>query len=127
MSKSIPDAVMDAALAEIANNGNRLDICSQQPASYAEVATYSLGYVAMTTGHGNGDYTIGNGDTSGRKLGIAEQTFAGTGNGTGNHLVITDTVAEAIKAITTCDDYTVQSAVNWTVNAFDLWEIRDPT
>lgn len=127
MAKYIPDAVLDVALAEIADNGDRLDICSQQPATYAEVATYSLGYTALTPGDGNGDYDIADGDTSGRKLTVAEQTFAGTDTGTGNHIVITDTVAEAIKAITTCDNYSVQDTVNLTVNAFDIWEIRDPT
>ena len=61
----------------------------------------------MTPGAGNGDYVIGNGDASCRKLTVSEQTFAGTDTGTGNHIVITDTVAEAIKAITTCDNYPV--------------------
>jgi hypothetical protein len=126
MSKKIPDDVMDVALNDIADNGNKLDLCSQEPASYAEIATYSLGQVTLTPGDGNGDYSVQDGDVSGRKLTLAEQTVPGSADGTATHEVISDPDNSAIKAITTCN-IPVSNAVNVLLNEHDIWEIRDPS
>ncbi len=125
--KLTDDNSMDAALADIANNGNQLHLVSQAPAAFADVATYSLGFVVLTLGGGNGAYTIQNGAVSGRRLTLAQQTVPGTGGGTANHAVIIDTVNSRIKAVTTAPNYTMQNAVNQTVPAYDVWEIEDPT
>ncbi len=125
--KMIPDAVMDLALANIADHGNQLHLCSQAPASYAEVATYSLGFVGLTLGAGNGSYTLQDGAVSGRRLTLAQQTVPGTGTGTANHAVIVDTANSLIKEITTAPNYSMVNGVNQTVPGFDVWEIEDPT
>jgi hypothetical protein len=115
------------ALADIADNANQLHLCSQAPASYAEVATYSLGFVVLTTGDGNGDYTIQNGATNGRRLTLAQQVVPGTGDGTATHAVLVDTVGEVLYNITTAPDYNMQNGVNQSVPEYDVWEIADPT
>lgn len=125
--KLISDESMNLALADIADNGNQLHLVSQAPASYADVATYSLGYVAMTLGSGNGSYMIQDGAVSGRRLTVAQQTVPGTGTGVANHAVIVDTVAGKIKAVTTAPSYNMATGVNQTVPSYDAWEINDPT
>lgn len=126
-NKLIDDQSKDAALAEIADNGNQLHLVSQSPEAYADVATYSLGFVALTVGDGNGDYTIQDGAVSGRRLTVAQQTVAGSDDGTATHAVIIDTVNSRIKMITTAPNYNVQNGVNQSVPEFDACEIKDPT
>ncbi|WAC06571.1 MAG: hypothetical protein OS130_06935 [Thermodesulfobacteriota bacterium] len=126
MGKLIPDDEKDLLLADIADNGNKLDLCSAQPANYAGIAAVSLGQVTLTTGDGNGDYTIGDGDTSGRKLTVAAQTITGTGTNTATHVVISDSVNSEIKAISTCN-IPVIDEVECPLNPFDILEIRDPS
>jgi hypothetical protein len=118
---------MNLALAGISDNGNQLHLVSQAPSVYADVATYSLGMVALTLGDGNGAYTIQNGAVSGRRLSLAQQTVPGTGAGTANHAVIVDTVNSRIKAVTTAPSYNMQVGANQTVPGYDVWEIEDPT
>jgi hypothetical protein len=125
--KFIRDASMDAALNDLADNGDEFHLVSQAPAVYADVATYSLGSVALVPGDGNGSYTVQNGQVSGRRLTVAAQTVPGTAPGTATHGVIIDTVAAAILAVTTAPNYNMQNGVNQSVPAYDAWEIEDPT
>ncbi len=127
MSKYVNHEVMDVALNDIANNGNMLHLVSQAPAAYADVATYSLGAVALVTGDGNGDYTVQNGQVSGRRLTLAQKAVPGSANGVANHAVVVDTVNQTILAITTAPNYNMQTAVNQSVPSYDIWEIQDPT
>jgi hypothetical protein len=127
MSKAIDTAAMDAGLENIANNGNMFHLVSQAPASYADVATYSLGHVALTLGVGNGAYTKQAGQVSGRRLTLAGQTLQGTAAGIATHGVIVDTIHAAVKAVTTAPNYNMQVGVNQSVASYDVWEIEDPT
>jgi hypothetical protein len=124
--KYAPDESMDLALADIADNGNQLHLVSQAPAVYADVATYTLGYVALVLGDGNGSYTIQNGAVSGRRLSVSQQTVPGTDDGVADHAVIIDTVNQKIKAVTTAPNYNILNGVNQTVPGYDAWEIEDP-
>jgi len=126
MGKKIPDDVKDKSLEDIADNGDTLDLCTAEPANFAGIAAVSLGQVTLTEGDGNGDYTIGDGDASGRKLTVAVQAVTGTGTGTATHIVISDSVAEVIKAITTGSIPVVDTEVV-NLEAFDICEIRDPS
>jgi hypothetical protein len=126
MSKFIPDAIMDLALEDISDNGDHMDLCNAQPADYADIASHSLGQVELTLGAGMGDYTLGDGDVSGRKLTVGAQSITGTGTGTATHIVISDSAGSAIKAITTCTIPVVDESAT-PVNAYDVWEIRDPS
>jgi hypothetical protein len=124
--KSIDHNSFDLALADIADHGDFLHLLSQAPASYADVALYSLGFVALTPGNENGDYTIQDGAVSGRRLSLAQQTVPGTANGVANHAVIINSVNSVIKAVTTAPNYNMQTGVNQSVPGYDVWEIKDP-
>lgn len=127
MGKVIPNAVFDAALDNIADNANELCVCSQEPASYTEAhATYKLASVAMTVGDGNGDYTIQEGQTSGRRITVAEQAnISISASGDATHVVLTDTVNQLIKQVTTCSTQALTAGGTVTVPSYN-WELRDP-
>lgn len=125
MGVKIPDAVKDVLLDHIADTGDILHACSGEPGNYAAIAGVTLGNIALTEGDGNGDYTKGDGDTSGRKLTLAMQTITGTDDGDATHLVIADSVAEVIKAITTCNAFTISTGVDFDLAAYDVVEVRD--
>lgn len=63
-------------------------LCSAQPASFADIASFKLASVVLTKAT---DITLGAGDTSGRKMSVsAKAAVAVTTSGTGNHVVIDD-------------------------------------
>ena len=73
MAKTTHDDVFDAGLAEIAT-ATTMTLCSAQPTTRTEaITTYMLADVTMTVGLGNGDYTVANGDASGRKVTMTAQ------------------------------------------------------
>jgi len=126
MAKMIPDTVIDKGLEDIAKNGDRLYLCNAQPSLYSSLASYSLGYATLTTGVPGGSFTIGDGDTSGRKVSVAEKDVTATKTDTCNHIAVADSVKELLKAVTTVSGFSTVSGDDVTVKAFDLWEIRDP-
>lgn len=125
MAKFVPDAAIDAMLAVIANAVDRIDICSTQPTTYTEAtSTYSLGNVAVTLGVGGGDWTAANGDVSGRKLTLAEQTGVSIGtSGSAQHIAGTDGTS-TLWFVTTCTTQSVTSGNTATIQTFDI-EIQD--
>lgn len=125
MAKFVPDSTIDGFLDTIADNVDRIDICSTQPTNYTEAtSTYSLGNVAVTAGDGNGDWTIADGDVSGRKLTLSQQTGVSIGTtGTAQHIAGTDGAA-VLYFVTTITSQAVTSGNTATINAFDI-EIAD--
>lgn len=125
MAKAIVDAVFDAALAKVAT-GTILTVCSAQPTNRTEaVTTYALADVTLTAGDGNGDYTIANGDTSGRKVTVAQQANISIDtSGTATHIAICD--GSNLLLVTTCTSQALTSGNTVTVPAFDF-EILDPS
>lgn len=124
MAKACHDDVIDAALDKVAT-GTILTVCSAQPTTRAEaVTTYALADVVMTAGDGNGDYTIVNGDTSGRKVTVAQQADIDIDtSGTATHVAICD--ATDLLYVTTCTSQAITSGGTVTVPAWDV-EIADP-
>lgn len=125
MAKFVHDEVMDAALAEIAE-GNILTVCSSQPTTRTEaITTFKLADIALTPGDGNGDFTIANGDTNGRKLTIATQVdIPVDSSGTATHVAICD--GTRLLLVTTCTSQALVAANTVTTPAFDN-EIADPS
>lgn len=125
MAKLVPDAILDAMLDVIADAVDRIDICSTQPTTYTEAtSTYSLGNVTVTAGDGGGDWTIANGDTSGRKLTLAQQTGVSIGSsGTAAHIAGTNGT-DTLYFVTTCTSQAVTSGNTATINTFDI-ELAD--
>ncbi len=121
MSKSVSNTVIDAALDEIATC-TRMDVTSD--ASTPANLTNTLANVTLTAGDGNGDYTIADGDTSGRKITVAQQADVSiTGSGTAKHIVLS--LGGTILLTTTCTDQVLTSGGTVTIPAFTD-EIADP-
>lgn len=112
------DRVLDYGLNELHGNGNRLDICSALPATYAEAtATYSLGHKSSLS--------IGEPaarDPSGRKVTVAaisDGTVSGTG--TAASWAIVDTVNERLLAAGSLSaSQAVTNGNTFTLAAFDI-------
>lgn len=122
MGKSLSNAVFDAALAVIATC-TRMDVTSDSgtPANL----TNSLADVTLTAGDGNGDYTISDGDVSGRKLTVAQQADVDIDtSGTARHVVLS--LTGTIHMTTTCTEQALTDTGTVTIPTFDI-ELTDPT
>lgn len=84
----INDRVFDNGLTVLDTEANRLDICSQEPVSYAEAtSTYTLGNKTSLSVGAPQD-----GVTNGRRVVVAAITDGTvSGTGTASHWAITDT------------------------------------
>jgi len=82
----INDEVFDQGLDYADTNGTRVDICSQEPTTYAEAtSTYTLGNATVNTGATEA------GDVDGRKVVVpAISSETPTGDGTATHWALTD-------------------------------------
>jgi hypothetical protein len=89
MPAFLNDLVLDNGLAYIVSHGTRIDICSQQPATYTEAtSTYTLGNKTGLTCTGPADHT------SGRKATVPAITDGSvTGTGTASHWGLSKTTA----------------------------------
>jgi len=124
MAKLIPDAIIDLMLDIIgASNGDRLFICSAQPATYAEAsATYDLATHILTSG----DFSKDNGDTSGRKLIlVAQNGFTVDHGGEANYYVIGKSGDTSIRLIGTLTPQTLTAGNLVNFPTTDIDEIRD--
>ena len=124
MAKSVHDDVLDASHTKTAT-GTRATVCSGQPANFAGIAAVSLADVTLTAGVGNGDWTVGDGDVSGRKITLAQQAGVPINNtGTATHYAIDD--GSILLRVTTCDSQLLTAGGTVTIPAIDF-EIADPT
>lgn len=128
MAKFVNDTVLDTLLAYIADNCTRVTVCATQPTTYTEGnATYALADVTVTAGAGNGDFTIGDGDTNGRKLRLLQQTDIPVDtSGTALHVAFLNVSGTALLAVTTCTSQALTAGNTVTVPAFDI-EVSDPS
>lgn len=128
MGKTVHDDVLNALLNYIADNTKRITVCSQEPTTFTEAnATYALADVTTTEGAGNGDFTLANGDTSGRKLTVAQQADVPVdSNGTATHIAILDVDNSKLLAVTTCTSQVLTAGNTVTIPAFDI-EVADPS
>jgi len=99
MAKFTHSDVLDGALNIIKNNSTRLIACSAQPTTYAEAtSTYELADVTVSSS----DYTITNGDTSGRKLTRAAKSAVPVDvSGTVTHIAEVDVTNSKLLNVTT--------------------------
>lgn len=122
MTNYIIDAVADAALQYIEDNVTTLHVCSGDPADRAAVLTNSLGNVTVDAS----DFTIANGDTSGRKSTMAQQSISSaSASGTAAVLALINASVLVWKA-DLASTQVITSGNPITVNAVDVDEIRDP-
>ncbi len=129
MGKWANDNVMDAALAYV-DDCDRLFVCSSTnaPANYTEASsTYCLATATLTPGAGNGSFTLGNGDASGRKLSVAQQSNKSiTASGTAKHIALGISGSSTLVEVTTCTDQPLTSGGTVTIPTWDI-EIADPS
>jgi hypothetical protein len=118
----IPDAVKDAMLAVISGSATTVWYCSGDPVNYAGIAAVNLGSKTIT----GANFSVGNGDTSGRKLTLGALTDV-TATATGNITYVVVTDGSAIKAKTTHTSQGVISGQIFDSPAVDLLEILDAT
>jgi hypothetical protein len=124
VSKFTHDDVLDAPCDKIAT-ATRQVVCSGQPANFAGIAAVALADVALTPGDGHGDFTVGNGDTSGRKVRVAQQSAIPIdASGTATHIAYDD--GATLLAVTTCVSLALTSGGTVDVPAHDF-EFADPT
>lgn len=124
----LSDTILDAALDILNNNADRIDICSQEPATYTEAtSTYTLG----NKDHGAAGSAFGNpqdGDTSGRKVASTAVTDGSvTGTGTATHWAVSDVGnTELLAASSLSTDQAVTSGNSFSLASFDI-EFPDPS
>ena len=124
MAKWLADSTLELILGLI-DNGTRVGICSAQPANFAGIAAVLLAEVVITAGAGAGDWTLGDGDVSGRKLTLAQQADIPIDvSGTATHITIDD--GSTLLAVTTCTSQALTDTGTVTVPAHD-YEVGDPT
>ena len=122
MGKSVNDSVMDAGLANVSANANQIHVCATEPTTRTEAVTtnqLASGTIA------SGDFTLANGDSSGRKHTVGAQTGLTIDNtGTADHIAITS--ASALLVVTTATSQGLTQGGTVDIAEFDH-EIGDPT
>lgn len=119
MAKWSSDLNMDAMLDKIATS-TRLVVTSGQPANFAGIAAVALADVVVDSG----DFTKADGDTSGRKVTVAQQASVPIdASGTATHVCLDD--GSVLLYVTTCTPQALTSGGTVTVPAWDI-EVADP-
>jgi hypothetical protein len=123
MAKLVHDDVLDGALNIIKNNCTKMTVCSTQPTTYAEGnATYALADVTMT----GTDFTVGNGDVSGRKLAVAAKSAVTIdADGTALHIALLDVSNSKLLYVTTCSSQALSTGGTVDIPTWDI-ELSDP-
>src|SRR5512136_2364785 len=95
MAAFLNDLILDNGLDYLTDHGMRLDICTQQPATYAEAtSTYTKGNKTSLSVGACGDRT-----PTGRKVTVgAISDGSVTGDGTVTHWAISDVTGTALLA-----------------------------
>lgn len=116
------DEALDQGLDWVDTNGTRIDICSQEPTTYAEAtSTYTLGNKTGLNTSATQD-----GDTSGRKVTVPAITDGSvTGTGTATHWALTDGSAVLVATGSLASSQAVTSGNTFTLGAIDI-TIPDP-
>lgn len=113
------DLLLDLALQALEDNGSRMDICSQEPATYTEAtSTYTLGNKTSITYTGPADRT-----PNGRKTQVDAITGGSvTGTGTASHWAISKTTATTAlyAAKSLASSQAVTSGNTFSLAAFDI-------
>jgi hypothetical protein len=129
MAKSAPNSYYDSGSLAQAALADEMYVCSAQPTDYADIANVDLvGPISLTPGAGNGDFTLADGDVSGRKVTVAEQTGASViASGTATHVVLaTGGATDLLRYVTTCTSQAVTSGNTANVGEWAI-EIEDPS
>ena len=120
MAKAASNGFIDGGLDAISGS-TALNVCTAEPTSIAECDSLSLIPATTLTG---GDFTIANGDVSGRKVTVGSKaSLTIDTSGTATHVAINDGTDFYV---TTCASQALTSGGTVTVGSWDI-EIADPT
>lgn len=123
MAKDVDASVQNAALNEIKDNATHLCLCSTQPTDFTEAYTT---YMLARTTVSSGDFTLADGDTSGRKMTIAAKSaFSITNSGTLTYVAIVDQTNTILLMVTTATSQILYSGNTVSTPAFII-SIPDP-
>jgi hypothetical protein len=114
----INDTGLDALLAYVTTNGTRLDLCSQEPASYAEATTtYTLANKASGLSFGAPTGRTPNG----RKV-VLGAVSAGscTANGTASHWALTNGTNTLVATGSLSSSITIVNGATFTTTTLDI-------
>ncbi len=122
MSKNIPLVKIDGMLQLV--EGDVLNICSAQPTTFTEAtATFQLASFAVV----GGNYTLANGDVSGRKNTLAALLGATIDNtGIATHAAVTTASGSVLELVTTTVSQLLTFGGTVDTSAFDH-EIQQAT
>ena len=129
MAKYSHDDVLDAALDEIIDNADYMYLCTSSTETagvpdYTKVTTTAN----LIAGHAvtSGDFTKADGDTSGRKVTVAEQaSLSVTSTGDAVNVCLVDSGNTKVLYQTTCTTQSLTSGSQVTIPEWDI-ELRDP-
>ncbi|WP_372594894.1 hypothetical protein [Actinotalea sp.] len=120
MAKAVDNTVLDGAFA-IVDNAIRMAVCSAEPANYAGIAAVTLATATVS----GADFTVADGDTSGRKVTIAAKSGVSiTASGTATHIVLHDNSSTRLY-VTTCPSQALVSGGTVDIGSWKI-EIADP-
>lgn len=130
MAKFQDDQMLNVALSAIADNVTLITVCSGQPTTYA-AATSAVsganGFEVARTVVSGADFTIADGDSSGRKVTIGQQTsLTVSATGGANHIALCSQASSRLWYVTTATSQNLTSGNQLTINAWDI-EIADAT
>ena len=122
MAAYLNDAILDGGLTILDTLGDKLHICSAQPANFAGVAAVDLGNKTSISIGAPAD-----GTTNGRRVTVAAITGGSvTASGTATHYAIVDTTnSRLLAANTLAASQAVTSGNTFSLAAFDI-TIPDP-
>lgn len=126
MGKKVDDSVLDMALNEIKNKCNLMTACAGEPVNFVAANVGGANFLADVAMAGT-DFTISDGDVSGRKVAVASKSGIPVDNtGTADHVALLDTVNSILLYVTTATSLGLTSGSTLTLGAWDV-EIADPS
>lgn len=128
MAKYSNDIILDTALNFVTGSATKVVVCDGEPATYtaATTATGSGGNALGSGSLSGANFTVADGDVSGRKWTLETQTGLPVNNsGTADHVAIVDDSNSRLLVITTVTAQAVSAGGTMDVSAFDQ-ELEDP-
>lgn len=122
MGKKASDSVFENGLNHVVNNCNEMILCDAEPADRAAAIADARARVTMTSG----DFSLANGDVSGRKLVVAAKTGQNvTNSGAYNHVALVSGT-ELLIVSTATETKNLNNGGTVDVVTWD-YELRDPS
>lgn len=117
MPKAVSNDVLDGSL-NVVRSATRMVALGGEPATYAAADSGKLAEATLATG----DFILGAGDISGRKVSIAAKSgMTVLANGTANHVALLDPGTSRLLYVTTCP---AQALVTGGVVSIAGWSIE---